>query len=92
MIESANPQYDDELNFSKVTSFIIANAPDKITEFSQSLTNYISGKVNLIWTPPDDNGIEITHYIVSRDVGSGVFYRVYNGSLPMFTDQGLSLG
>lgn len=62
------------LNFSDPVSFVIANVPDQITEFSQSLHKYENGKTKLIWTAPYDNGSEILYYEVMRDVGSGVFF------------------
>jgi fibronectin type 3 domain-containing protein len=66
--------------------------PDEITEFSQSLLEYENGKAKLIWTEPNDNGSPILHYIVTRDVGSGVFFQVYNGTENSFVDEGLETG
>jgi len=48
--------------------------------------------VKLIWTQPDNNGSPITSYLVQRDVGSGVFFKVYEGVSPQFTDTGLEAG
>lgn len=80
------------LNFSDVATFIIANVPGQITAFSQSTQNYESGKVKLIWSKPQNNGSPITSYLVSRDVGSGVFFKVYQGVNPTFNDTGLVAG
>jgi hypothetical protein len=62
------------LNYSDTASFIIANVPDQITDLQQSTADYEKGKTKLFWTAPYDNGSEILHYIVTRDVGSGVFF------------------
>lgn len=34
VLEAQNKQFDDQLNFSDVVSFVIANEPDQITQFS----------------------------------------------------------
>jgi len=33
ILYSLNTEFDDELNFSKVASFIVANVPSKVSEF-----------------------------------------------------------
>jgi hypothetical protein len=70
----------------------MANVPGQITIFSQSLFEYEAGKCKLIWDKPGENGSMILHYSVSRDVGSGVFFEVYNGLEAAFTDTGLQSG
>lgn len=75
-----------------MASFIVANVPSKVSVFSQSTKDYESGKVKLIWTQSDNNGSPITSYLVQRDVGSGVFFKVYEGVSPQFTDSGLEAG
>jgi len=80
------------LNYSDAVSFVIANAPDQITQFSQSLTDYEKGKAKLFWSSPNDNGSKILYYSVTRDVGSGVFYLVHSGIETNFTDTGLQAG
>lgn len=85
-------QFDDELNFSKLASFIVANVPSKVQSLSQSTKDYETGKVKLIWSQPSNNGSPITSYLVQRDVGSGVFFKVYEGVSPQFTDTGLEAG
>ena len=67
------------LNFSNVASFIVANVPSKISVFNQSTENYESGKAKLTWEQPINNGSPITSYLVQRDVGSGAFFKVYEG-------------
>ena len=92
VLEAQNSFSWDVLNFSDALTTVAANEPDKITVFSQSLQDYESGKVKLIWDAPNDNGSQITHYTVTRDVGSGVFFVVYEGSSPSYTDTNLVAG
>ena len=80
------------MNFSKVTQVIAANVPDKITDFKQSLTGYQSGTVKLEWVAPENNGSEIRAYILTRDVGNGVFYVIYEGTDNFYTDRDLVAG
>ena len=48
--------------------------------------------MTLSWVAPDNNGSQITHYIVTRDVGSGVHYIVYQGSESRYVDINLQPG
>ena len=92
LLEADNMQFDDELNFSDDASFLIANVPDQVTEFSQSLVDYEAGKAKLLWKAPADNGSTILYYVVMRDVGSGVYFEVYKGLETKYTDEGLYPG
>ena len=74
LLEAANPQFDDQLNFSDSVSFVIANAPEAITDLHQAAVGYEVGKIKLVWSEPESNGSQITAYLVTRDVGSGVFF------------------
>lgn len=74
LLEATNPQFDDQLNFSDPVSFVIANAPEAISDLQQSTVAYEVGKVKLVWSEPESNGSPITAYLVTRDVGSGVFF------------------
>jgi hypothetical protein len=49
LLEAQNKQADDTLNFSNAASYIIANAPDIITDLQQSTQNYEATKVKLTW-------------------------------------------
>ena len=73
-------------------STVAANEPDKITVFYQSLQDYESGKVKLMWEAPSDNGSQITLYTVTRDVGSGVYFVVHEGAGTSYTDTDLVAG
>ena len=77
------------LNFSEGTSHIVALAPSQVTVFAQSPLNYEKGKVKLQWTAPSMNGSPLKFYTLMRDVGSGVFYPLYQGIETSFTDEGL---
>ena len=48
--------------------------------------------MTLSWQAPDNNGSEITSYIVTRDVGSGVHYIIYEGIEATYIDTGLQAG
>jgi hypothetical protein len=52
----------------------------------------VSGQVTLEWITPAANGSPITSYLVTRDVGSGVFFKVYQGASNSHTDKGLVAG
>jgi len=92
LLEADNSFDDDELRFSETTTLIAANVPDKITDFSQSLFDYVTGEVHLEWVAPANNGSPITSYTVTRDVGSGVFFVVHEGQDTFFFDLGLTRG
>lgn len=92
LLEAQNTFPDDKLNFSETTFVIAANEPSKITAFEQPLTGYKSGTVTLSWTPPNDNGSRITHYTVTRDVGSGVHFKIYEGFESRYVDTNLQAG
>jgi hypothetical protein len=77
---------DDYLHFSEPTSHIAALPPSQITVFSQSSVNYEKGKVKLQWTAPSMNGSPLMFYTIMKDVGSGVFYPLYQGIETSFTD------
>lgn len=80
------------LNFSDTVSFVIANVPSKITDLHQAITGYEAGKITLVWSLDNNNGSPVTSYIVTRDVGSGVFFEVYRGIQSQFTDISLQSG
>jgi hypothetical protein len=92
LLEAENKQFDDHLNFSPVATFIAANVPSKITTLAQNTQGYQAGTVWLLWQKPEENGSKILLYSVSRDVGSGVFFEVYRGLNPSFTDSALRVG
>lgn len=92
VLEAQNSFSGDILNFSKTTQIIAANAPDKITVFRQSLSGYKSGTVNLEWNAPENNGSEVIAYILTRDVGNGVFYVIYEGNDNFYRDIDLVAG
>ena len=71
---------------------IAANEPDQVTVFEQPTTGYESGTVTLSWEAPNANGSEITSYVVTRDVGSGVHYIVHEGIDTTYIDRGLLAG
>lgn len=83
---------DDVLNFSDATSHIVALVPSQVTVFAQRSTDYVQGKVKLQWTASAMNGSPLKYYTILRDVGSGVFYPLYQGSETTFTDEGLVEG
>ena len=58
----------------------------------QPTTGYQSGTVSLSWDAPENNGSEILYYILTRDVGSGVHYVVYEGPEAKFIDTNLRPG
>lgn len=75
-----------------MSSFIIANVPSQITTLIQNTVGYQAGTVQLLWQKPEENGSKILYYSVTRDVGTGVFFEVYRGLNPQFTDSALSSG
>jgi Fibronectin type III domain len=83
---------DDVLNFSDGTSHIVALAPDQVTVFAQKPYDYEKGKVKMQWTAPDMHGSPVKYYTLLRDVGSGVFYPLYQGTETSFTDENLIEG
>lgn len=92
LLESANKQFDDKLNFSEPVEFVIANVPDQISDLSQSTQGYEQGVVKLVWSAPAENGSQITSYVVTRDVGSGVYFKVWSGIDTNYVDTGLQAG
>lgn len=92
VLEAANTFPDDALNFSDPVYVIAANEPTQITVFEQPTTDYESGTVRLSWEAPNNSGSEILRYIVTRDVGSGVHYVVYEGIDLNYTDTELQPG
>ena len=75
LLEANNKQFDDILNYSEASEYIVANVPEKVTVFSQTLTGYEAGKIKMEWqVPSSENGSLILYYVVTRDVGSGVYF------------------
>ena len=89
LLEADNSFADDELLFSEPLYVIAANEPSQITVFEQPTIGYETGTVSLSWHAPDNNGSEITRYVVTRDVGSGVHYIVYEGIEASYRDRSL---
>jgi titin len=92
ILEAENKQFDEALNFSGKVSFVIANEPDQITDVAQRITEYEVGKIKLEWSPPNDNGSPILEYIVTRDVGYGVYFEIGKSNESAYTDMNLESG
>ena len=60
--------------------------------FSQQSFDYVKGSCIILWQAPSNNGSPITSYTLLKDVGSGVFYTVYQGTDTSFTDTELVEG
>lgn len=91
-IYTTNAFTGDVLNFSDKASSIAALVPGQITTLEQLDYDYEQGKVKLAWTQPAINGSPIKQYTLSKDVGSGVFYPIYQGIDLSFTDVNLVPG
>ena len=83
---------DDYLLFSDPIEFFVANLPSKVNGFIQPTTDYITGTVFLVWNPPQNNGSKILKYILQRDVGSGVFFTIWEGPEPFYRNSDLLPG
>ena len=55
-------------------------------------TDYERGKIKLQWTPSNPNGSPFIKYTITKDVGSGVFYPIYEGLNTTYTDANLISG
>ena len=91
-LEADNTFTGDVLNFSNTTSLISAILPPAVSNFKQPTEGYVTGQVLLQWDIPASNGSPITSYSVTRDVGTGVFFKVYQGPAPTYTDTALVPG